>query len=42
MITGTNIAIPGIFQVFNLTKGKGDRTNPLNPERGSIGGYRDA
>ena len=38
----TYIAIPGVFEVCNLTKGKRDGSDPFNLERGSIGGYRDA
>lgn len=39
---GTYIAIPRVFEVFNLIKGKRDGPDPLDVERGSIDGYRDA
>jgi hypothetical protein len=38
----TDIAIPRVFEVFNLTEGKRDGPNPLYTERSSIDGYRGA
>jgi hypothetical protein len=38
----TYIAIPWVFEVCDLTKGKRDGSNPFNLERSAIGGYRDA
>jgi hypothetical protein len=39
---GTYITIPRVFEMFNLTERKRDCSDPLNAERGSIHGYRDA
>lgn len=38
----TNIAIPRVFEMLNLTKGKWDGSDPFNLEGGPIGGCRNA
>lgn len=38
----TYIAVPRVFEMFHLTEGKWDGSDPFNPERGSIGRYKNA
>jgi hypothetical protein len=41
-MTQTYIAIPRVFEMFNLTERKRGGSDPLNAERGSIRLYKDA